>query len=503
MKFRAIGVAAIASDRIQASTFHTFGMRTLRSHGEVVGIESDFELLDDEEQKQFAMEELGTATGLEGWSRSRIRMLPPSERVADFGEKYEAAKRRANIVDFDDLVVYAAQIFMESEDIVRAYGSRFPHLLVDEFQDTNPAQFAIVRALCASAQTVSVFADDDQAIFGWAGAETANIRRFVAELEAREFPLTVNYRSREQIVARANALIGCEPTASGRQMSADKPGGTVEVRAFGDMYEEAEALADEVETAIDSDEVRPSDICFLARNATRAALILPTLLDRGLPAQRWLGQAYGSTERRVLATCMSVVRGRLNDRQAGRLFELLSVEPSDERATRTVLADANTPLAEALLEVNTLAAKSPTPIDVVRQVHLAVGIARPELIPVVDQLIETVESFERHDPEFTLEHLLSDLMLGGASGPPTEGGGIKVATIHRTKGLQWPVVYLVGLESGWLPDWHAKTEEEISEERKLCFVAVCRAADRLILTRIRSYKGYPQPPSPFIREMGL
>jgi DNA helicase-2/ATP-dependent DNA helicase PcrA len=200
---------------------------------------------------------------------------------------------------------------------------------------------------------------------------------------------------------------------------------------------------------------------------------------------------------------MSVVRGRLNDRQAGRLFELLGVEAAVERATRTLLTDVNTPLAQALLEVNTLAAQSVTPTEVVRQVRVAVEIARPELVPVVDRLVETVESFERHDPEFTLEHLLSDVMLGGASGPPTEGGGVKVATIHRTKGLQWRVVFLVGLESGWLPDWHAKTEEEISEERKLCFVAVCRSEDRLVLTRIRTYQRYPQPPSPFIREMGL
>lgn len=503
MKFRAIGVAAIASDRIQASTFHTFGMRTLRSHGAVVGIESDFELIDDEEQKEFAAEELGSAAGLEGWSRSRIRMLPPSAWGAEFGERYEAAKRGANVVDFDDLVVYTAQLFAENGNIARAYGLRFPHLLVDEFQDTNPAQFAIVRALAAHAQTVSVFADDDQAIFGWAGAETANIRRFVTELRASEFPLTVNYRSREEIVSRANALIAGEPTASGRQMSGDKSGGNVELRAFDDVYDEAEALANEIETAIDSDQVRPSEICVLARNATRASLILPTLLDRGLPAQRWMGRAYESSERRVLATCMSVVRGRLNDRQVGRLFELLGVEPTGERATRTLLADVNTGLAEALLEVNTLAAQSAAPTDVVRQMRVAVEIVRPELLPVVEQLIDTVEAFVRYDPEFTLEHLLADLMLGGGSGPPTEGGGIKVATIHRTKGLQWPWVYLVGLEDGWLPDWHAKTEAEISEERKLCFVAVCRAEDRLILTRIRTYKGHPQPPSPFIREMGL
>jgi len=504
MKFRALGVAAIESGRIQASTFHTFGMRTLRAHGRAVGIEPDFELIDSEEQKEFARETLGSDTGLEGWSRARIRLLSPSSRVADVGEAYEAAKREANVVDFDDLVVYAAELFAENETVARAYGTRFPHLLVDEFQDTNPAQFAIVQALAPHAETVSVFADDDQAIFAWAGAETTNIRRFVAELGAREFPLTVNYRCRDEIVFRANDLIAAEPTASGRQMTPDKEDGEVTVRVFTDVEEEAEAIADDIERAIDAQEVRPSDICVLTRNATRAARILPTLLDRGLPAQRWMGSGFDAAERRTAATCMSVVRGRLNDRQASRLCQLLDIEQTEERRTRELLTGLGEhPTAAALLEVNTLAASGATPLAVMRQVRAAVALARPELKAFADDLVETVVAFEQHDPEFTLEHLLADLMLGGTGGAPTEGGGIKVATIHRTKGLQWPWVYLVGLEEGWLPDWHAKTDEEISEERKLCFVGVCRAEDRLVLSRIHTYKGYRQPPSRFLDEMKL
>jgi DNA helicase-2/ATP-dependent DNA helicase PcrA len=504
MKFRAIGVAAVASNRIQASTFHTFGMRTLRSHGHHLGIEPDFELIDDEEQKEFAREVLGGDTGLEGWSRARIRMVQPGARVGELGAVYEEAKRAANVVDFDDLVVYTAELFERNEDIARAYGARFPHVLVDEFQDTNPAQFAIVRALSKHAQTVSVFADDDQAIFGWAGAETANIRRFVSELGAKEFPLTINYRCREEIVDRANALIAAEPTSSGRQMTADKDEGQVEVRVFDDVFDEAEAVASDIEDAIGTGLVRPSEICVLARNAPRAAQILPTLLDRGLPAQRWMGAGFDAAERRTLAACVAMVRGRLNDRQMTRVCQLLSVPEDDQRETRAFLEEhAGDPLADALLEINTLAAQEATPLEVVRQVRVAVQIARPEMGPVAETLVETVEAFEQHDPEFTLEHLLADLMLGGASGPPTEGGGVKVATIHRTKGLQWPWVYLVGLEEGWLPDWHAKADEQISEERKLCFVGVCRAADRLVITRIRFYKGHPQPPSRFLSEMDL
>jgi superfamily I DNA/RNA helicase len=99
--------------------------------------------------------------------------------------------------------------------------------------------------------------------------------------------------------------------------------------------------------------------------------------------------------------------------------------------------------------------------------------------------------------------LLADLALGGKGGAPTEGGGVKLATIHRTKGLQWPHVYLVGLEQDSLPHYYARTDEQMREERRLCFVGVCRAEDSLTVTRIREYRGYQKAPSLFIAELGL
>jgi hypothetical protein len=211
-----------------------------------------------------------------------------------------------------------------------------------------------------------------------------------------------------------------------------------------------------------------------------------------------------SAERKVIATCLSVVRARLNDRQALRVCNLLGMDETEERDTRTLLTQADSePAAAALLEVNSLAASGAGPVGVMKQVRRALEFARPELVSFADSLLQTVLAFERHDPDFTLEHLLADLSLGATGGAPTEGGGIKVATIHRTKGLQWPWVYLIGLEEGLLPDWRAKTRDQLSEERKLCFVGVCRAETRLVLSRVRNHRGYTQNPSRFISEMGL
>src|SRR5205823_6626295 len=150
-----------------------------------------------------------------------------------------------------------------------AYAARYPHLLVDEFQDTNSAQFAIVRALSAQSETVSVFADDDQAIYRFAGAEAENIRRFIQELGATVYPLTVNYRCRERIVECANLLLAADRRASGRRMRSYHSGGEVRCLTFGATSDEASFVADEIRDLVKREAVRPYEIAVLARSGYR------------------------------------------------------------------------------------------------------------------------------------------------------------------------------------------------------------------------------------------
>src|SRR5262249_20184794 len=146
-------------------------------------------------------------------SDTRLRGVAAETRVQRFGEAYQALKAADSVVDFDDLVVLVARLFAQQEAVVQAYAGEYRHVLADEFQDTNAVQSTIVRALAAHAKTVSIFADDDQAIFGFAGAEAANITRFIEATNAKVYPLTVNYRSGKSIVDVANRLIAASPTA--------------------------------------------------------------------------------------------------------------------------------------------------------------------------------------------------------------------------------------------------------------------------------------------------
>ena len=507
MKARALDVAVVTSDRIWASTFHTFGMNVLGAHGDLLGLERDFEIPDDEEQteiQELAASRAGTSNRARRWSYLRLRRQAPNENeVVRWAEAYEELKRADGVLDFDDLVVYTADLLEQREELARAYATQYPHLLVDEFQDTNPAQFAIVRALADHAKTVSVFADDDQAIYQFTGAEPKNIRRFVDQLEATEFPLTTNYRCLAEIVGVANRLIAADDQASGRRMNAHYGGGEVAAVVFETMSDEAAALVDEIEALLDKG-VHPASIAVLARTRFRIDAVARELERRGLPVSNWLGAAYQPQERRALAICLSVVRGRLSDRQARRLFEFLQVNEIEERDPVAIIQTyGHLPACQRLRELRAVVWDGGDLRAIVSAARDAAITVDPTLGAPMTTLIEAVDGFTRFDEDFTLDHLLGELALGSVGGAPTAVGGIKVATLQATKGLQWPRVYLVGLEEGKLPDYRADTAEAIREERRICFVGVCRAEEHLTLSRIRWYSVHQQRPSRFLAEMGL
>jgi ATP-dependent DNA helicase UvrD/PcrA len=507
MKARAVGVAAVvAGSRIGASTFHTFGMRILRAHGDLIGLNRDFVVLDRQDQEAFAAQVSRAARvpdRLRRCSYLRLRLERVSEgAVAAFGEAYETAKRNQNVLDFDDLIVLAAELLEKRPAVAAAYSLRYRHVLIDEFQDTNAAQFALMQALCRNASTVSVFADDDQAIYRFAGAESRNIRRFVAELEATEYHLTINYRCRQEILKHANELISADPEASGRQMVAAYDGGEVRHRVFANVVEEARSIVGEIEELVGTHGVKASEISILTRASWRVRAVLDELERRGIETTSWLGEAFDPPERRLLGTILAVVRQTLSERQELALCELLGVAVQRERSVDAFLARHESQVGcSELRRLREMAHEKKSVGEIIGQARSVLGAigSRQDL----EDIAAAVEAFEARDPEFTLEHLLSELALGGIGGAPTVGGGVKVASLHRTKGLQWPRVYLVGLEDGTLPDHRAETEGSQSEERRVCFVGVCRAEEFLTLSRVQQYQGYPKKPSVFLEEMGI
>jgi DNA helicase-2/ATP-dependent DNA helicase PcrA len=507
MKARALAVGNLGAERIDAGTFHGFGARFLRSHGELAGIEQGFEILDEEESKELAAEtaarhDVPDRRAQRSYLRVRRARMPPDTEA--FGATFERDKRAAGVLDFDDLVVYTAELLESNEELCAAYASRFQHVMVDEFQDTNAVHFAIVAALAKHASTVSVFADDDQAIMRFAGADVANVGRFTRELDATPYTLNWNYRCREQIVRHANKLIAADSSSSGRQMRAKKPGGQVELLRFSDTIAEALALGGEIASLVLEQNVPASSIAVLSRAGPRSNELVEALMQSGVPVTDWRGTAYESEERRLLVACVSTIRARLNDRQARRLSQLLSVEVIEERETHLFLsAHAGSPVAEQLLALRQQALRGASPRAVVEQAQKAIAAYDSDAGERAYELVEAVADFERLDPAFSLDQLLAELVLKSGGRSPTAGGGVKIATLHGTKGLQWPTVFLVGMEQGKLPDYRAVEKGDVGDDRRACFVGACRAEGRLVFSYARSFRGFPQHPSQFLGEMGL
>ena len=175
-----------------------------------------------------------------------------------------------------------------------------------------------------------------------------------------------------------------------------------------------------------------------------------------------------------------MTQGTLSDRQAKRLFRFFEVAEVDERAPLALFeAFLTHPGWSELLELRDLVWAGADLRVIIEKAREAVVAVRPDLHEAMSRLVDTVVGFGRYDPDFSLSHLLAELTLGSVGGAPTTSGGIKVATIQATKGLQWSHVYILGLEEGRLPDFHAETDEQIREERRICFVGICRAEDEL------------------------
>lgn len=507
MKSRALGVGDIAVERLEATTFHGFGATFLRSHGPLVGIEKDFEIIDTPEREELATgvaQGLGISSQVKPWSKARVRGDTPGAGVAAFGDAYEDAKRAEGLVDFDDLIVYTSEILTKHEEIAVAYAGHYPHILLDEFQDTSPAQFAIVSALAPHASTISVFADDDQAIMRFAGAEARNVERFSAELGATSYTLSRNYRCREEIVAVANRLITSGPDCSGREMVPVKDGGEVDVIHHHRESDEAVAIGDEIASLIATGSRKPSEIAILTRIEHHIDTLVAELDQRSVPISDWRGESFETEERKLMVSCFATIGGRLRSRHLERLSGLIAGEPVEETETQKFLeAHGDSPVAKELLALRAKALDNGRPGELAAHAHAALVAADPAHDEGAMEIVSAIEDFERYDENFTIEKVLTELALNKGPQSPTEGGGVKIATLHRTKGLQWPVVYIVGLEENCLPSYYAIQDDEVADERRVCFVGLCRAVDRVVLSRREVHRRFTQKPSRFLAEMGF
>ncbi len=466
--------------------------------------------------------------------------------------RYQQALKQAGAVDFDDLLMCTEDLFARFADVRAAEAERFSHLLIDEYQDTNASQYRIVRALAEGHRNLCVVGDDDQSIYGWRGAEVSHILRFKHDWpDATVVRLEENYRSTEAILTLANRLIKFNSLRHDKVLRPARLGGEKpQIVQCPDEENEAETVVADIAAQLATGRVHPREFAILFRTNEQPRAFEAELRKAKLPYILVGGMSFYDRKEvrdilaylKVLVTPTDEVSLRRVLNTPARSIGAKAQEALVERAVAEgkplweILPDARriagltTPAIEATLKLRALIerfrqrAKSDPLVEVASDLIRTIGyqdeLARIYKDPqeqqsrwaAVEEVINALASYEKRAKKPTLGGFLDDVLLGDRDSDQDKESQLKrnaiaLMTLHSAKGLEFPQVYLVGMEEGLLP--HRRSVEmegaAIDEERRLCYVGITRAQDRLTislaLSRMKWGKARPTVPSRFLFEI--
>ena len=460
--------------------------------------------------------------------------------VAAVWRSVDAELQRSDALDFDDLLVFAVGLLERHEPILAAYRQRFRFIGVDEYQDTNPVQYRLLRLLAGERRNLVVVADDDQAIYGFRGAEVGNVLRFEADLEARVVRLVRNYRSTRQVVETANRLIAHNRARTDKAMVAEAGDGPEPVwRPQPHADAEAAWAASAAARAIARD-IPPAEVAILARVRGVLRRIEPALARAAIPYRLLSGVAFYQAREvraalahlallanprdseafaRVMADArpgigeVTIARVDAHARATeGSLLEACAHAQALDRVRRDQKASLER-FGRDMLALAEQAEQRSISSLLAEAVRLRGGLAdqlsgEPDAgvrLGRIHDLVAAARAYERESAEPNLYEFLGQATLAAgeiasASDEPSASGRVVLSTIHAAKGLEWQVVVVCGMEEGTFPSSHATTPEALEEERRLAYVALTRAKRTLALSSARHRNGRTCAPSRFIAE---
>ena len=574
MAERVAALVGPASRAMWVMTFHSACVRILRREAARLGISTSFSIYDAADSQRL-MSMVLRDLGLDPKRHpprafsSRVSQLknelvdeetfarraetPADQALAEAYGEYQRRLRRANAFDFDDLIAVTVALFELFPDVAEHYHRRFRHVLVDEYQDTNHAQYMLVRRLVGDGSDgippaeLCVVGDADQSIYAFRGATIRNIEEFERDFpDARTVLLEQNYRSTQTILDAANRVIsrnaGRRPKRLWTESGAGDP---ITVYVADDEHDEARFIAEEIDTLTDAEGYRPADFAIFYRTNAQSRSIEEILIRVGLPytvvggvrfyerrevrdAIAYLRAVANPDDDVSLRRILNVPRRGIGDRaeeavesfaQRERISFGAALERSAEipgLATRSQAQVAA--FATLMSDLRTLVESGAGPATLLQAVLEQTGYLA-ELQASTDPQDETrvenlaeLESvaveFERDAEEPTLAGFLERVSLVADADeiPEDDDGVVTLMTLHTAKGLEFPVVFLTGMEDGVFPHIRSLgSESELEEERRLAYVGITRARQRLYLTRsvVRSAWGSPayNPASRFLDEI--
>ena len=560
------------SRELTASTFHAFCAMVLRREGKNLGLDRDFSIYDDSDQmavvkramgevnvdpKRFAPR--GMLTAISGAKSQLIdvdtfgarRDTPFDELVHKVYERYDQLMRQSSALDFDDMLFKTYFLFDKFPEVAAKFQNRFTHLMVDEFQDTNIAQYAIAKQLAGDHRNLCVVGDPDQSIYSWRNADIRNILSFQHDFpEAKVVALEENYRSTQTILSAAHALIQPNEQRVDKDLwTSNGKGVPIVVHEAYNEREEAQYVIRELEGLVKAGQCRRSGIAVMYRVNAQSRALEEACMRYGVPYQL-VGSLrfYHRQEIKDVISYLRLIANHDDDVSFARVVNL----PSRGIGQRTLgevtraARDASVSIFEAIPRMAAdasangggphVTARALKALEKFREM-IAAFAAEAEtmhLVELLDLVLErsgykqyTMETAERGEErweniqelrgtareyvdgnarEALTEFLESVALVSDVDNMDETTDAVTLITLHQAKGLEFPVVFMVGMEDGLLPHIRSfESDPEMEEERRLCYVGVTRAKERLYLTRAfrRGFQGSSGPgkPSRFLSDL--
>ena len=467
------------------------------------------------------------------------------QKVADIYSRYEQKLQLNNALDFDDLLMLSIKLLQENKEVREKYQDRFDYLLVDEYQDTNHAQYLLTKFLAAKHRNICVVGDADQSIYGWRGADIQNILDFEKDYpDTKVIKLEQNYRSTQIILDAANAVIENNTGRKPKNLwTENKSGADIIYFQAVDERDEARFVIEQLQNLQRTENKKLGDMAILYRTNTQSRIFEEMLIKSGISYNMVGGLKF--YERKEIKDIIAYLRVIFNPADSLSLLRIINVPKrgigdASLAKIQAYAAANNVSLFEAvsnaaaidglssrfvsklddlagiIFELMNLASEAPVE-DLIDRVLRDTGYLEelenertPQAQSRIDnlhELISVAQEFAASEEENNLENFLAHVALVSDI-DDTELGedAITLMTLHSSKGLEFPVVFLVGMEEGLFP--HARTlmdETEIEEERRLCYVGITRAKEKLFLssTKMRTIYGntVTYPPSRFLQEI--
>ncbi len=559
--------------RPTVSTFHSLCVRILRQHIELLGYKKNFVIYDESEQLGAIKKILAnvSAKGEQTDPRAVLTLLskfknggaaaeaafkdPNVSALAEHvRKKYESALKACNAVDFDDLILLTLRLFTEHPEALDACRARFRYVMVDEYQDTNAAQFQLVHALTIKHRNLCVVGDDDQSIYGWRGAEVANLLDLEKHYpEVKVVKLEQNYRSTNTILQAANAVIKNNARRRGKNLWSQNGQGTkIQLHAFDTDDTEARTIAETIEFKRMTQRVLWGDQAILFRTNLQSRPIEMELRKAGIRYHLIGGQSF--FDRREVRDFLAYVKTFLNPHDDISLLRIANVPArglSDVTMERLLGAsqERNCSVFTAMRHTDVQASFQGRAREAIQEFLGFVEETRAKLADEAfaaksDALQQWSEKFLNDTGYYSelrrseknqenaenrirsLRDLIATMDRDGVGKPMSDrldaflenitldadraeekeaGDAVTLITMHSCKGLEYPHVYVVGLEDGLLPHSRSKVEGTMDEERRLFYVAITRAKRELMISHCGGRKKYgqvmPCHPSPFLKEL--